>query len=277
MQEITPGVLIETSYPGVTLAVIRSRRGLILIDAPLRIEDARSWRSILAGMQIGHDRLLVTLDEHFDRTLGIRQMECISVGHEVLHQVMRDRPATFKTQGQETGAEWEQLSGLGVVRWASPDITFTNSLDIHWEEVLVKLYAMPGSSRASIWVELPKHKVIFVGDTVIPQAPPFLAFADLAAWQAAINRLLSPEFRGYTVVSGRSGIVTAGDVKEQGKFLAKVQQAVEKLSGKEDDLHEIDHIAFQLLKGIDHRSPHSEQYYSRLSFGLSQYFRQHKK
>lgn len=277
MQEITPGVLIETSYPGVTLAVIRSRRGLILIDAPLRIEDARSWRSILAGFQTGYDRLLVTLDEHFDRTLGMRQMECISVGHEVLHLVMRDRPATFKTQGQETGAEWELLSGLGVVRWASPDITFTHSLDIRWEEVLVKLYAMPGPSRASIWVELPTRKVVFVGDTVIPQAPPFLAFADLAAWQAAINRLLSPEFKGYTVVSGRGGIVTTGDVKEQGKFLAKIQQTVEKLSGKEDDLHEIDHIAFQLLKGFDHRSPHSEQYYSRLSFGLSQYFRQHKK
>jgi glyoxylase-like metal-dependent hydrolase (beta-lactamase superfamily II) len=277
MQEIAPGILLETGYPGVTLAVIRCNRGLILIDAPLRIEDARSWRSTLAGIHTGYDRLLVTLDEHYDRTLGTRQMECMSVGHEILHQVMRDRPATFKTQGQETGAEWELLSGLGVVRWAAPDITFTHSLDIRWDENLVQLIAIPGPSRASIWVEMPKQKVIFVGDTVIPKAPPFLAFADLAAWQVAVARLLAPEYKGYMIVSGRGGVVTAGDVKEQGKFLVKVQQAVEKLSGKEDDLHEIDHVAFQLLKSFEHRSPRSEQYYSRLSFGLSQYCRQHKK
>jgi len=277
MQEITPGVYIETGYPGVTLAVIRCRRGLILIDAPLRIEDARSWRSVLAGMNSGYDRLLVTLDEHYDRTLGTRQMECMSLGHEILHQVMRDRPATFKTQGQETGAEWELLSGLGVVRWAAPDITFTHSIDIRWDDFLVQLTAVPGPSRASVWVELPKQKVVFVGDMVIPQAPPFLASADLAAWQAAVARLLAPEYRGYTIVSGRGGVVTVNDVKEQGKFLAKTQQAVEKLSGKEDDLHEIDHVAFQLLKSFEHRSPHSEQYYSRITFGLSQYCRQHKK
>ena len=277
MQEIAPGILIETGYPGVTLAVIRCNRGLILLDAPLRIEDARSWRSTLAGIHAGYDRLLVTLDEHHDRTLGTRQMECMSVGHEILHQAMRDRPATFKTQGQETGAEWELLSGLGVVRWASPDITFTHSLDIRWDEKLVQLIAVPGPSRASIWVELPKQKVIFVGDTVIPQAPPFLASADLDSWQAAVARLLAPDYKGHVIVSGRGGVVTTGDVKEQGKFLAKVQQAVEKLSGKEDDLPEMDHVAFQLLKSFEHRSPRSEQYYSRLSFGLSQYCRQHKK
>jgi hypothetical protein len=275
MQEISPNIYIENAYPGVTLAAIRCRRGLLLIDSPLRIEDARSWRSILASMYSGFDRLLVTLDEHYDRTLGTRQMECMTAGQEALHQALRDRPVSFKTQGQDTGAEWELVNGLGVIRWAIPDITFTKSLDLYWEDYPVQLYAVPGPSHAAIWMELPKQKIIFIGDTVISGAPPFLAAANLPAWQDAIARLLTPAFKEYTIISGRGGVVSTSEVKEQGKFLAKVQQAVDKLAGRESDAREIDHACLQLLKAFDLKSSRVDQYYSRLSYGLSQYCRQH--
>jgi hypothetical protein len=274
MQEISSNIFIENAYPGVTLAAIRCRRGLLLIDSPLRIEDARNWRSTLAGMYSGFDRLLVTLDEHYDRTLGTRQMECMTAGQEALHQALRDRPISFKTQGQDTGAEWELLTGLGVVRWAIPDITFTKSLDLYWGEFPIHLRVVPGPSRAAIWLELPMQKILFIGDTVVPGAPPFLAAANLPAWQDAIAHLLTPEFKEYTLLSGRGGIVSANEVKEQGKFLAKVQQAVDKIAGREINPREIDHACLQLLKSFEHKNSRFDQYYSRLSFGLSQYCRQ---
>ena len=49
MQEISPHIYIETEFPGVTLAVLRCQRGLILIDAPLRIDDTRAWDPCLPG------------------------------------------------------------------------------------------------------------------------------------------------------------------------------------------------------------------------------------
>jgi cyclase len=275
MQEISSNIFIENAYPGVTLAALRCRRGLLLIDAPLRIEDARNWRSTLAGMYSGFDRLLLTVDEHFDRTLGTRQMECMSAGQEALHQALRDRPVSFKTQGQDTGAEWELVNGLGVIRWAVPDITFTKSLDLYWGEYPVHLQAVPGPSRAAIWVELPQQKIIFIGDSVIAGAPPFLAAANLAAWQDTITHLLTPAFKEYTIISGRGGIVSTSEVKEQAKFLSKVQQVVDKLAGREGDLREIDHACLQLLKSFEHKTSRFDQYYSRLSFGLTQYCRQH--
>ena len=42
MQEISPKVFIETSYPGVTLGAIDWTHGLILVDAPFRPEDIRA-------------------------------------------------------------------------------------------------------------------------------------------------------------------------------------------------------------------------------------------
>lgn len=134
MQEIAPHIFIETGFPGVTLGAINWAHGLVLIDAPFRIEDTRSWRSTLLNLGGGVDRLLVNLDAHFDRTLGTRAMECSVAGHEKLAQVFRNRPISFKTQGTETGAEWEQYNGLGSIRWAPPEITFTQQLDIFWEE-----------------------------------------------------------------------------------------------------------------------------------------------
>ena len=72
MQELAPHVYIETGYAGVTLGAINWAHGLILIDAPFRAEDTRSWRSNLLNLGGGVDRLLVNLDAHFDRTLGAR-------------------------------------------------------------------------------------------------------------------------------------------------------------------------------------------------------------
>ncbi len=275
MQEISHYVFIETGFPGVTLAVIRCQRGLILIDAPLRIEDTRAWRTTLTGMPGGFERIMISLDEHFDRTLGVRQMECLDIGHESFAQVLKDRPVSFKTQGQETGADWELVNGLGVVRWAMPDITFTHTLDLYWDTYPIRIYKAAGISVCSCWVELPAQKILFVGDTVIPGAPPFLGAADLPGWQEALKLLLSPAYKGYTFVSGRAGILSNDDIKEQGKFLGKVQQQVEKITEKGNTQHEIEHASLQLLKHFDPKSSRYEHYFSRLFFGLTQYVKRH--
>lgn len=275
MQEISPNIYIENQYPGVTLAAIRCQRGLILIDAPLRIDDARQWRSLLAGMSGGFERLLITLDEHYDRTLGTRQMECRTTGHEALNHILHDRPLSFKNQGQETGSEWELVNSLGVIRWAVPDFAFTHALDLYWDSYPVLLRTVAGPSRASIWVELPQQHIVFVGDTVVSQAPPFLAAADLPDWLHALEYLLSPVFKDYAIVSGRGGIITANDVKEQKKFLARVNQVVERLSGKENDPREIERSCLQLLKNFDSGSYRYTQYLPRLVFGLTQYLKHH--
>jgi len=275
MQEISPHIFIETEFPGVTLAVLRCQRGLILIDTPLRIDDTRAWRSMLAGMTGGYERLLVVMDEHFDRTLGIRQLECMTIGHEALSLALKDRPMSFKTQGQESGAEWELVNGLGVVRWAVPDITYSASLNLYWDQFPIYLRSVPGPSLGSTWVELPQQKILFVGDTVIPGAPPFLAAADLPAWQETLEKLLSPTYKGYMLVSGRAGVITSADVKEQSKFLGKVQQQIEKLTGKDNIPHEVEHICLQLLKNFDTKSLGTEHYYSRIFYGLTQYLKRH--
>mgnify|MGYP000858752044 FL=1 len=275
MQEFSPHVYIETGFPGVTLGVIQWPHSLILIDAPLRPDDIRLWRSMLANMNTAPDRLLVNLDEHFDRTIGARQVECMVAGHEKMSLLFRDRPVTFKSQAVETGAEWELQNGLGSIRWAPPDISFSHRVEINWDEHPVVLETHPGPSTCSIWVELPHQKIVFVGDTVIPAAPPFLASADLPAWKESLALLLSPKYKDYTIVSGRGGLVDHGVVREQGKFLEKVEHQLARLAEKKGQPAEIEKAAHGLVKNFEGETGRMEHYLLRLTWGLTQYLKHH--
>jgi glyoxylase-like metal-dependent hydrolase (beta-lactamase superfamily II) len=275
MQEIAPHIFIETSYPGVTLGAINWPHGLILIDAPLRPDDIRLWRTTLANMNGGLDRLLINLDEHFDRTIGARQVECMVAGHEKMNLLFRDRPVTFKSQTVETGADWELQNGLGSIRWAPPDISFSHSLEINWDEHPIQLQYHPGPSACSIWVELPHQKIVFVGDTIVPFAPPFLASADLPAWKETLALLLSPKYKEYTIVSGRGGVVEHTAVHEQVKFLEKVEHQLVKLVEKKNSPGEVERSAHLLLKSFEMNDEKTGHYLLRLTWGLQQYLKHH--
>jgi glyoxylase-like metal-dependent hydrolase (beta-lactamase superfamily II) len=275
MQEIAPEIYIETAYAGVTLGAINWPRGLVLIDSPFRPEDARSWKSGLLNLGGGVDRLLINLDAHFDRTLGSRAMDITVVGNEKLAQAFRNRPVTFKTQAAETGAEWEQYNGLGSIRWASPEITFTEQMQIHWNNSPLVLESHPGPAVGAIWAVVPESQVIFLGDAVTPNQPPFLAAANLSAWIAALNTLLEERYQNYLFVSGRGGLVTHADVRAQLKFLETVKGLLEGLAAQNAAQDAAAALAGGLLAGFNPPAARQHQYQQRLIWGLRQYYLRH--
>jgi glyoxylase-like metal-dependent hydrolase (beta-lactamase superfamily II) len=50
---------------------------------------------------------------------------------------------------------------------------------LHWDESPVILEHHPGPTIGAMWVILQQEKVVFVGDLVAKNQPPFLAHADL--------------------------------------------------------------------------------------------------
>jgi hypothetical protein len=150
MQSIHKDIYIEDHFAGVTLSVISTPRGLIQIDAPPSPEDARSWRAALMNISGGMDRVLINLDAHPDRTIGARAMDSTVIAHEKTAQIFRSRPNIFKAQGDETGADWEAIPGLGSVRWAPPEISFAEQMTLYWSESPVKLEYRPGPANGAI-------------------------------------------------------------------------------------------------------------------------------
>ena len=275
MESIAKNVYIEERFLGVTLGVIIQPRGLIQIDAPPSPEDGRSWRASLMGMGGGHERVLINLDAHPDRTLGVRAMDCTVIAHEKTALAFRNRPNTFKAQGDETGANWEAIPGLGSVRWAPPEISFVDQMTLFWGDEPIILQGRTGPTPGAIWVVLPNQKVAFVGDAVTKSQPPFLAYSDLPAWIETLNVLHGPDYKGFTIVSGRGGIVTQQVVKHQAEILKRINDRVEKLGKKRASPGATDKLADQFLKAFRAPAARQKQYAHRLRYGLSRYYARH--
>lgn len=271
MQEITKNIQIEDQLPGVTLGVIITQRGLIQIDAPPSPEDARSWRAALMNLGGGMERVLINLDAHPDRTLGARAMDCTVIAHEKTASTFRTRPSTFKAQGEETGADWESIAGLGSVRWAPPEISFLDQMTLHWSNSPVVLEHHAGPSDGSIWVRLPEEKIVFIGDAVLKNQPPFLAGANLKAWLTSLELLLDAPYKGYTIISSRGGIMTTAAIKTQYDFLKHVYDKLDKITTKKPNPAAIEKLVASLLTWFKAPAARQKQFAQRLRYGLLHY------
>jgi glyoxylase-like metal-dependent hydrolase (beta-lactamase superfamily II) len=271
MQQIKPGIYIEQTYMGVTLGALVYPHGTIYIDAPLRAEDARAWRTALLGQRSGPNRLLITLDSHIDRTLGAKAFDCPIMAHEKAAQISRSRPSVFKGQSADNGSDWEGYVDSIGTRWAIPDITFSHQVSLYWggPEVIVEHHA--GPTPGSLWVIIPKEEVIFIGDAVVVNQPPFLANADLPAWQESLT-LLAQQYKHYQIISSRSGVIAVEDIRHQHTFLKDLTKRLERLSKKSATPQATEKIIPTLLSHFDLTKDKEEQYYKRLQSGLYEYF-----
>ena len=274
MQQIKPGIYFEDGYLGVTLGALVFSHGTIMIDAPLRPEDARAWRSALLNLRGGSSRLLVSLDAHLDRTLGTRAMECTVISQQKTAQVFRNRPVIFKGQSAEGGADWETYDDAIGTRWASPDITFSEQMTLHWGGPEVILEHHPGPAIGSIWGIIPTAGVLFVGDAVTPNHPPFLSQADLPAWIETLDQLVTT-YKDYTIVSGRDGLVGLDAARAQQRYLKTIHKGLERLAKRNASPEATENLVASLLSEGSFPAKFSDQYTQRLRSGLLQYYTRH--
>jgi glyoxylase-like metal-dependent hydrolase (beta-lactamase superfamily II) len=271
MKQIERGIYYETGYTGVTLGALVFPQGTILIDAPLRAEEARAWRSALHNMGSSGIRFLVNLDAHLDRTLGARALDTTIVAHQKTAQVFRNRPSIFKGQNTESGEEWEASNDVLGNRWAIPDITFTHRMFFQFGGPQVILEHHPGPALGSIWVLVPDARVVFTGDTILLDQPPFLASADLPAWIESLELLLST-YKDSLLVSGRGGPVAIEAVRAQLKQLKNILKGLERLAKRNAPPEKTEDLIPSLIEDMDMPPKRREHYVQRLRHGLFYYY-----
>ncbi len=274
MEEIYRGIYYETAYSGVTLGALLHQHGTVLIDAPLRAEEGRVWRAALLNKSKNVNRLLVNLDAHPDRTLGARVMDCTIIAHHKTAQVFRSRPSVFKGQSAESGSEWETYDEAVGTRWAVPDITFTDSMSIHWGQPDIILEHHPGPMPGAIWAIIPEAGLVFVGDCVMADQPPFLSQADIPSWLESLD-ILSQKYKNFTVISGRGGPVAYDSIRAQQHILSNIQAELLKVPQDDIPIEYTEIIIPAILKNLEFSAQLEEQYIQRLRHGLIQYFTRH--
>lgn len=272
MQLIAEHVYYENSYAGVTLGAVTMPKGTLLIDTPFRSDEARTWKAALLTQSRGTHRLIVILDGHTDRLLGCRAIEYPILMHENTANIFKDRASVFKGQNTERGDEWEHYPEVTGTHWARPNMTYQQDLQLHWGDDEIHIEHRPGPTSGASWVHMPSQQILFVGDAVTPHQPPFLSLANIDAWTETLSLLLTHPYRDYTIISGRSGIITIDDVREQRKLLTSIQGRLETLAKRNGKLEDIQKLVAPLLKKISFPENQGTFYAQRLSYGLAAYY-----
>ncbi len=275
MQKIEKGIYIDSSYSGITIGALIMQYGTLLVDAPPHPDDSRSWRLSLRGVGGSANRLLVNLDAHYDRTLGVRGMECPIIAQDLTADEIRPRPAIFKGSQINTGADWELTEGVVGTRWAKPNLTFSDHAVLDWDEHQVILEHHPGPQAGAAWVMVPDAHVVFVGDAVVADQPPFLAFADIPQWIDTLGLLLSAKYKNYLIVSSRGGLVDIQHARDLRTFLKEVGKKLERLNERNAPPDATESLIPGLLSRIDFPSDKENHYTNRLRHGLYEYYVRH--
>ncbi len=272
MKKIKADIYLETKYPGVAVGAVLLERGTVLIDSPLKPEDSRDWLAQLKKAGASERRVLINLDAHPDRTLGAQTLQAEAVAHRDTARQFRRRASIFKALKQETGAEWEQLSGLSGLRWVMPRVLYSEQTALQFGEEPVRIEYHPGPHPGASWALLPEAKVAFIGDTVSVGQPPFLAAADIEAWVESLDLLLSPAYKGYKLICSRGGEAKAKDVREQRRFLKDVESRLDRLGKRKAKSKESEKLAPKLIEKYKYPKKYEALYSQRLKHGLKQYY-----
>jgi|MTBAKSStandDraft_2_1061841.scaffolds.fasta_scaffold00280_77 hypothetical protein len=271
MKEIAADIYIEQNSLGLFTGIIQSEKGMVLIDSPLRPLENGLWKGSVVPDECCKQCYMVVLDTNYDRLLSIKGSDCAIVAHSAAITPIRSRTPRVSEDSQQHQDNPETV--LSGTRMLPPEIIFDSELSLHVDGIEVDLEHHAGSNHAGIWVVIPERNVVFVGDTVVVDQPPFLAYANLETWEADLETLSSEKYADYQVVSSRSGVVNADQIKAMIKQIANIRntfEALKEINAPIEDWHGKIPQFLGRFSQLDLFN--SELFYNRLHWGITTYY-----
>jgi glyoxylase-like metal-dependent hydrolase (beta-lactamase superfamily II) len=266
MQKIVRNVYLENKYIGVNLGLVVIGKELLLVDSPLHTEDVNEWFKVIS--ERGRPKFLVLLDSHPDRVLGSRTLSLPAIAQDQTLTTIREWADTFKGNAHPIGAEADHLKRITGVNNAIPEITFSERMVIHMGGKEIVFLHRPGPRPGSMWMVIPDLSVVFVGDTVTMDEPPYVGVSVIEAWLNNLDELRGSDMKSYTLISSCGGRIDRKDINHMARFLRKVQSRVEKLENDKTRDDEIEHLAIDLMGDFTIRSIQQDLILKRLKTGL---------
>jgi glyoxylase-like metal-dependent hydrolase (beta-lactamase superfamily II) len=142
-------------------------------------------------------------------------------------------------------------------------------MSLSWGGPEIILEHHPGPSIGALWLIIPDEKIIFTGDTVTVDQPPFLAHADISEWLNALS-LLQKTYKDFTIVAGRGGLASTETIRSMITGLKNTIKGLERLSKKRSPPEETEKLIESLMDDFNVPSNMRDRHYLRLQYGLFQ-------
>ena len=271
MDQISEHVFIEDEFPGVVLGAFNFSHGLVMVDAPFRRQDIAPWRGRLANLGGGVDKLVVVLDNQIDRCYGARGMGANILCHQKALAMFQSGSNVSHIQEEKTGAELDIMTFPLESHPITPDFAYSDQAAIYWDGDPLLITHHPGAHLAGSWALYEPEKIIFVGDSVVADQPPFLAWSDLKLWLDDLYHLASDSFGDYKIVSGRNGLVGRQAIYDMIDFIQQVGNEIAGLQNSHVKDEAFQNAVARLLSHFEFDQKWHERYSQRLQWGFSKY------
>jgi cyclase len=228
IREIAPRVFVETEYHGANVAFIVTGEGVILIDTPMLPNEARLWWGEILKRTDQEIIYVINTDHHRAHVIGNQFFPTATViAHEHAWKEMKSYGDSFRTRLinmyrdriPEAVDEWKQH--LEIIK---PEITFTGRTILFKGDKEIHMIPVGGHTPATTVVLLPEEKLLFAGDVVVTNRPPFLSQGNTKQWLEALTYLRK---LNYDVLIPGHGELTGKEATEKmSEYLRMVRRRV---------------------------------------------------
>ncbi|HXF70401.1 MAG TPA: MBL fold metallo-hydrolase [Thermoflexus sp.] len=230
-------VFIEDRLYFSTVGAVRTERGWVCIDTPADPLHAAWWRQTLEAIAPLPILAVIYTDASRDRVLGTAILFKGRPGLVIAQHQAFDRIKSHGEIGRQqvidTLINLGQSESAGILNQTPlvlPNLTFSDRLVLKFGSPTLILEHVDGASPGQIWVRIPEHNVVFVGDTVTLNAHPNLSEADVERWLEQLQQLQAGRVARH-IVPGRGPLVDPQGVSPVVDYLKMLIKRVKTVAG----------------------------------------------
>ena len=230
MEEISPGIYVETFFPGINVGFICTDEGAVAIDAPPLPADGLAWRERIEEIAGGPVRWAVLTDDHPDRLLGIGALGApVVAGRGTLSRLREGKEGLWHTLVEEWVRRWPEREGIEQSALVIPEVAVDGHITLQGS-LPVTVAAVHGAAPGSVWVRVAERRILFAGDTVVVGTWPLVASSpDTRAWLKALVDLRRARTPIRLIVPGRGPVSGKEATYPLSEYLQLVRRRVRSL------------------------------------------------
>ena len=278
MQELAPGVYIETGFRRVNVGAILTGAGFVLIDTPPYPDDARAWREMLAAESDKPILAIVNTDCHADRIVGNGWFDArVIVAHEDTIARLENLPSSFMDSAIDSLAHnMVERNSFAGVQLRIPTVGFTYRMQLRYGGRNIPLLAMPGPTAGNLWVHLADERIVFVGDSVLADQHPYISSSSTKNWLESLTILRRSRFAADWIIPGRGPLVDKDATEPISEYLRLARRRVQSLYRAGRPRADTSTLVSELLDLFPYDDSDPEQIQRRIKTGLDRIYEEIK-
>ncbi|MGC9393601.1 MAG: hypothetical protein ACP5J4_01955 [Anaerolineae bacterium] len=234
MQEIAPGIFVESAYPPYNLGLIVTDHGPIVIDIPPRPSYAWAWQQQVEEVA-GKPRYAVLTDASLERQIAASLCEVpIIAGEAMLRALIAYDERGWREMLQDYVARYpEEGDELSRIKPHPPTLILDEHFLMHYRTPPLEFESVEGGAPGSLWLTVPDLGLFFAGDTIIVDEPVLMERTpDSKAWLNTLSNL-ARRTTVRKIVPGRGKApIQHSEIEDQREFIRVMRRTARTLAGK---------------------------------------------